>query len=84
MSFYFIPCRSLTYAQRTAKVLERAGITAYTARTPKTIAREGCGYGVKISERSLEQAVAAFQRADLIPKHIYHSTGDNQFQEVIF
>lgn len=29
MLYYLIVCRSLTYAQRTAAALERAGITAH-------------------------------------------------------
>ena len=42
MLYYLIVCRSLTYAQRTAAALERAGITAHILRSPKSIAGEGC------------------------------------------
>mgnify|MGYP001862318501 CR=1 FL=1 len=35
MVYYLILCRSLTYAQRTASVLERAGIAARVLRSPK-------------------------------------------------
>lgn len=35
MLYYLIVCRSLTYAQRTASALERAGITAHIMRSPK-------------------------------------------------
>ena len=38
MLYYLIVCRSLTYAQRTAAALERAGITAHILRSPKSIA----------------------------------------------
>ena len=41
MVYYLIICRSLTYAQRTAAVLERAGITARILRSPKSIAGDG-------------------------------------------
>ena len=34
MVYYLIVCRSLTYAQRTASALERAGITAHILRSP--------------------------------------------------
>ena len=37
MVYYLIVCRSLTYAQRTASALERAGITAHILRSPKMI-----------------------------------------------
>ena len=42
MVYYLIVCRSLTYAQRTASALERAGITAHILRSPKMISGEGC------------------------------------------
>lgn len=84
MAFYFIPCRSLTYAQRTAKVLERTGIPTYLSRTPKTIAREGCGHGVKIAEKNIQQALTVLKKVELTPPHLYHSDGDQTFQEVSF
>lgn len=82
MAYYFIICRSLTYAQRTAKVLERVGITSYIIRTPKSIAKEGCGHGVKIAQKNLEFALAALTKADLSPKQVYISFGDNSYREV--
>ena len=57
MVYYLILCRSLTYAQRTASVLERAGIAARVLRSPKSVAGEGCGYAVKVSERRLAEAL---------------------------
>ncbi|MCL2563299.1 MAG: DUF3343 domain-containing protein [Oscillospiraceae bacterium] len=51
MVYYLITCRSLTYAQRAARALERAGITASVMRTPKGLSKEGCSYCVKVSER---------------------------------
>ena len=41
MVYYLIVCRSLTYAQRTAAALERAGITAHIRRSPRAIDQEG-------------------------------------------
>ena len=52
MVYYLIVCRSLTYAQRTASALERAGITAHILRSPKMISGEGCSHSVKVSERN--------------------------------
>lgn len=84
MSYYFLTCRSLTYAQRTGKILERAGISSYLARTPKNIAREGCGHGVKIHEKHLQQALSLLKRANLSPNKVYQINGEQEFQEVIF
>lgn len=82
MVYYLIVCRSLTYAQRTAKVLERAGITSYIIRTPKNIAKEGCGHGVKVAQKNLDMALVHLKRAELSPKQLYITFGDNSYREV--
>ena len=82
MLYYLIVCRSLTYAQRTADALERTGITARVLRSPKSIAGEGCSHSVKISQRSLPEALLVLQRADLAPKRIFITAGAGSYQEV--
>ena len=82
MLYYLIVCRSLTYAQRTAAALERTGITARVLRSPKSIAGEGCSHSVKISQRSLPEALLVLQRADLAPKRIFITAGAGSSQEV--
>jgi hypothetical protein len=82
MLYYLIVCRSLTYAQRTAAALERAGITARVLRSPKSIAGEGCSHSVKISQRNLPDALRILQRVGLTPKRIYITAGDGSYQEV--
>ena len=80
--YYLIVCRSLTYAQRTAAALERAGITARVLRSPKSIAGEGCSHSVKISQRNLSDALRVLRRAGLSPKRIYITSGSGSYQEV--
>ena len=82
MLYYLIVCRSLTYAKRTAAALERTGITARVLRSPKSIAGEGCSHSVKISQRSLPEALLVLQRADLAPKRIFITAGAGSYQEV--
>lgn len=82
MFYYLIICRSLTYAQRTASALERAGITAKILRAPKSIAGEGCSHAVKISQRSLPEALTVLRGADLFPKRVFVTVGDGSYQEV--
>lgn len=67
MLYYLIVCRSLTYAQRTASALERAGITAHIMRSPKSIAGEGCSHSVKVSQRNLPDALRILHRTELDP-----------------
>lgn len=83
MVSYLILCRSLTYAQRTARVLERSGISCHVIRTPRSIAGEGCGYCVRVSEQWLSKALMLLRREGLGPKQVYIQTGENAFREVL-
>jgi len=83
MLYYLIVCRSLTYAQRTAAALERAGITAHILRSPKSIAGEGCSHSVKISQRNLTAALTLLHRAGLEPKQIFITASDGSYKEVL-
>lgn len=65
MVYYLITCRSLTYAQKASRALERVGITATIMRTPKCLSKEGCSYCVKVSERRGAPALAILQEADI-------------------
>ena len=82
MLYYLIVCRSLTYAQRTAAALERAGITAHILRSPKSIAGEGCSHSVKLSQRRLATALRVLHRVGLEPRRILITAGDGSYREV--
>ena len=82
MVYYLIICRSLTYAQRTAQVLERAGITAHILRSPRSVSGEGCSHAVKVSERNLADALAILGRVGLPPKRVFIQAADGGYNEV--
>ncbi len=82
MVYYLIICRSLTYAQRTAAMLERAGITAHIMRAPKIISDSGCTHAVKVSERRLSEALTVLKRVELMPKRVYIMSADGSYKEV--
>jgi len=84
MLYYLIICRSLTYAQRTAYLLEKKGIAPQILRSPKSIAAEGCGYAVKVSQRNLLESLSVLRNADLSPKKVYVSLGEGEYREVEF
>lgn len=83
MPHYLILCRSLTYAQRTAAALERAGIKSRTIRSPKSISGEGCSHSVKIAEIDLSDALSVLYNAGLRPKHIFVSKEGGEYGEVM-
>ncbi|MGM9605978.1 MAG: DUF3343 domain-containing protein [Oscillospiraceae bacterium] len=82
MVYYLIICRSLTYAQRTAAALERAGITAHIMRSPRSISDTGCSHAVKISERRLTDSLAVLNRVGLSPERVYIMSADGSYKEV--
>ncbi len=82
MTNYLIICRSLTQAQRSAKALERAGITAVVIKTPRDIATDGCGYCVKVSEKRLSHALTVLKDAGLGVNKVYVQSGDGYSSEV--
>ena len=82
MVYYLLVCRSLTYAQRTARVLERAGISGYIMRAPKLISGEGCSHCVKVAERWLAPALKVLNREGLGPKRVFLQNEEGSYSEV--
>lgn len=82
MVYYLIICRSLTYAQRTAHMLERAGIVGSVMRAPKLISKEGCGYCVRVPERRLTDALVVLRREGMTPKQVFLQSADGEYSEV--
>lgn len=82
MFYDFIICRSLTYAQRTARVLERAGIWAGIVRTPRNLSPTGCGYSVRVPQGSLPASIELLERMGLPVKAAFSADGLGGYQEV--
>lgn len=82
MLYYLIVCRSLTYAQRTATALERAGISARTLRSPKSVSGEGCSHCVRIFRHDLDMALVVLRRGGLEPKRVFAALKDGSYMEM--
>ena len=82
MVYAMLVCRSLTYAQRTAAVLERSGISSFVQRTPGTFAPTGCSYSVKLPYGRLEAALERLRGEELPPKTILRVGEDGSIEEV--
>lgn len=80
--YCLIICRSLTYAQRAGRAIERSGITAVVVRTPYKIAPSGCSYSVKISQNKLSEALAALKRMGAEHLGAYVLNADGTCREV--
>jgi len=80
--YYLVLCKSLTYAQRTARAIEQAGIRALIIRTPRRISREGCSYCAKISDRRIHEALSILRQYHIPYKHIYALLENGELREV--
>ena len=82
MPQYLIVCRSLTYAQRAVKVLERVGISSTLTRAPAELTGTGCGYCVKLSGKRLGDALKVFRLNGFSPVKILLIQDDGAYREV--
>ena len=78
---YLIMCRSLTWAQRSAALLERGGITASVVKAPQGLSASGCGYAISIYRR-FEEARNLLAKNNLINGKIFKRTEIGEFQEM--
>lgn len=79
---YLIMCRSLTYGQRVANTLERAGISARLLRSPAEISPTGCSYSVKISSQNLSRALTVLNRMRIPYLGVYVGSPGYGYREV--
>lgn len=78
---YLIMCRSLTWAQRSAALLERGGITASVVKAPQGLSASGCGYAISIYRR-FEEARNLLAKNNLINGKIFKRTEIGEYQEM--
>ena len=79
---YLIMCRSLTYAQRSSRLLERSGITATVMKAPQSVSGNGCGYSVAVPYKRGSKAVGLLREADLLQGRVYVRSDDGELREV--
>ena len=81
MTQYLIMCRSLTYAQRSARQLERSGITATVVKAPQGLSTSGCGYAVMLHKR-FDEAVMILRKNNLLNGKLFGRDGNGEYKEV--
>ncbi len=67
---YLLTYRSLTYAQRAARLLERAGVTGTLSRVPKDASARGCAYCVAVPARHRDRALGVLSKAGFGPERV--------------
>ena len=73
-------CRSLTYAQKSVKLLEHNGIYGTVVEAPQELSGRGCGYAVSL-RRNTAEAAAILRKNNLISGKIFVREEDGDYRE---
>ena len=79
---YIIMCRSLTYAQRASRILEKHGISAAVVKAPQGTSREGCSYGVRVRYDRIGTSTDILRQAGLDIGRVFAIDEDGSAREV--
>ena len=82
MNFYFITFRSVTYAQRAEKLLNRQGIRVSLMRTPRWMEEQGCGYALKLWSNDIAPVVKLLRENKIPLRKVYIQLEDGHMEEV--
>ena len=81
MDYYLFAARSVTHAQRMARLLSDAGISAKIRRAGAAITERGCGYTLEIQRRHAARAMQACRAGGVLPVKVLF-VSDDGMQEV--
>ena len=71
MEFGYITFRSVTLAQRGERVLAAGGIPAALQRTPRWMEERGCGYCLRLRQKSLTEAAELLRKNGVPYRKLY-------------
>ncbi len=63
--------RSVTYAQRAGRVLEKQGITTYMLRSQAILGGGSCSYALKVAPRELERSLEILHQCEIPVNGVY-------------
>ena len=78
---YLIMCRSLTYAHRSAALLERKGISCVVVKAPQGLSGSGCGYAVSLY-RHLGEAATILKKNNMLNGKLFKREENGEYTEV--
>ena len=79
---YLITFRSITYAQRGERLLNRAKIRCTLGRTPRWMEEQGCGYSLRLHTESIARAVSLLRGEQLPMRKVYLRQEDGSLEEI--
>lgn len=82
MKVYLITFRSVTYAQRGERLMNRTGFRCSVRRTPRWMEEQGCGYSLRVQTDEIARAVQILRREQLPLRKVYLRRDDGGLEEV--
>lgn len=82
MEVYLITFRSVTYAQRGERLLNRGGFSCSLRRTPRWMEEQGCGYSLRLQTRQISEAVQLLRQEQIPMRKVYRQNGDGTLEEI--
>ena len=82
MHFYYITFRSVTYAQRGERILQKQGIRCNLLRTPRWMEEQGCGYCLRLWTEAVTPALRLLQKDQISYRKVYIQGKDGQLEEI--
>lgn len=74
--------RSVTYAQRAGRVLEKQGITTYMLRSQAILGGGSCSYALKVAPRQLEHSLEILRQCQIPVNGVYVLDKWGHYQKV--
>ncbi len=82
MKSYYITFRSVTFAQRGERILNRNGFRCTLQRTPRWMEEQGCGYALRLWSEDPAVAVNLLRRHNIPLRRLYIQGADGQLEEM--
>ena len=82
MRVFIITFRSVTFAQRGERLLNRSGIRCALQRTPKWMEQQGCGYSLRIKTENILPAVDILRENRVPLRKIYGQGPEGNLEEL--
>ena len=82
MEVYLITFRSVTYAQRGERLLNRGGFSCSLRRTPRWMEEQGCGYSLRLQTRQISEAVKLLRQEQIPMRKVNRQNGDGTLEEI--
>ena len=83
MKYCYITFRSVTYAQRSERLLQQKGIRCNLLRTPRWMEEQGCGYCLRLQIRDGSEAVSLLREHQMPLRKTYIQMFDGQLEETV-